>query len=78
LPKFRISEYYYGNGINVAVGTDCDAFGLKATKQIAILTTNARKHKNTKKKKIKFRAHAAQGPVLRVPIVACPVKPSKV
>jgi hypothetical protein len=23
MPKFRISEQYYGNGINVAVGTGC-------------------------------------------------------
>jgi len=31
MPKFRISEQYYGNGINVAVGTGCVAPDLKTT-----------------------------------------------
>jgi len=33
MPKFRNSEHYYGNGINVAVGTGRVAPGLKTTKQ---------------------------------------------
>jgi hypothetical protein len=40
--------------------------------QKAIFTTKARKNKNTKKKLIKFRAHAAQAPALRVPIFVFP------
>jgi hypothetical protein len=31
MPKFRISEHFYGNGINVAVETGCVAPGLKTT-----------------------------------------------
>jgi hypothetical protein len=37
-------------------------------------STKGRKHE----KKLKFRAHAAQAPALRVPDFACPVKPLKV